>query len=76
MGIDDSSLELCPLCFYDLDGPRPDETGFDEVLAPEASRTPGIQPISLGSPLGLDALIAIIPLIVLMVVLAVALIER
>ena len=76
MGIDDSSLELCPLCFYDLDGAPPE--GFDDgpsASAPSAgvaaSRVSG-----RGGPCALDAVIAAIPLIVLILVLVVALIER
>ena len=79
MGIDDSALELCPLCFYDLDGPRPEASFDDRPLEPETSVAEALpaRRVSVGGgPSSLDVLIAVVPLIVLIVVLAVALIER
>lgn len=78
MEVDDRSLDLCPLCFYDLESPPPD-TGFD--AGPLATEHPRVSadfasPVSLVGRSGLDAVIALIPLIVLVLVLVVALIER
>lgn len=71
MGVDDPSLEHCPLCFYDLAASPPE--GSEPVVL-DGDSVPDPTPIRLIS--GLDVAIAVLPLVVLLVILFVAISEK
>ena len=72
MGVDDASLEQCPLCFYDLAAPPP-ATSEAAVLERESTPAPTTEGPNLS---GLDVAIALLPLVVLLVILFVAISEK
>ena len=71
MGVDDPSLEQCPLCFYDLAAPPPETS---EPVIPEGESPP--DPIRDRPISGLDIAIALLPLVVLLVILFLAISEK
>ena len=71
MGVDDLSLERCPLCFYDLGAPPPETS---ETVISESSTLATTAHLSTLS--GLDILMALLPLLVLLVILFLAVSEK